>query len=1292
MARRRQAKGAASREAARKGAAIKAAAISGPALADALARAEQHRLAGRLMEAEALCREVLAAEPREPQATHILGLTAHQAGRAGEAIEHLRRAIALAPDEALYHANLGEMCRLAGRIDEAIVEGRRALKLKPDYPEALSNLGAAFYEKKDFEGAAASHRRATELNPGFALAHSNLGNALHALKRFEEAIAAYHRAIALQPNFADAWSNLGTTLHHAGVYEEAIAALRRATALAPQHANARSGLGILLLMRGDFGEGFDEYEWRLQSSEVSGPRFPQRPWQGESLRGKHIYVQAEQGFGDTIQFVRYLPLLKSRAGRVSARLHQSLVTLVRESVAGVDIMGDRGAPEPPVDCECALLSLPRMFKTRLETIPAPLAYLHPPAAVAARWRARLAALTGLKVGLVFAGRPEHVNDFRRSVDAAALAPIFAVEGVSFVSLQVGPRAEEIAKARANISVLSAELTDFAETAGAIAALDLVIAVDTSVAHLAGALGKPVWVLLPHVTDWRWLISREDNPWYPTMRLFRQEANAAQRVEDGGRGAWADVIGRVAAELAAAAKGERAVLTPYREAGERRASMAAEIIAIELAQGTPPPPSPALAPPPAPALPARQALMLAEQHRRAGRLREAERLSLGAHAAAPDSAEAAHQLGLIAYQSNKLTEAINHVRRATELAPDVAIYHANLGEMYRLSGRIEEALTHGKRALALDPAHVGALSNVGIALFELKQYEEALHHYDRALALSPNFVEAHSNRGNALRALKRLPDAEAAYRAALALNPGFAQAWNNLGTVLRDLKRPEEAAVAYGKALADNPNDPDTLDNLALALKDLERGDEGVATLQRALAVESRDPKLHLHLGTMLIDKKQIDEAAAAAERALALSPNDHDVINLMGRIAFEREDLGGALKHYRAAIALKPDLADAYNNMGNALKELGALAEAETAFLAALARDHRLSGVYVNLADSRTFAPGDRELAAMAALAAEADLSKTDRMHLDFALGKAYADLKDYGRSFKHLIAGNAQKRAQVAYDEAATMDLFARIETAFTPERIAAKSGSGAVSDVPIFIIGMPRSGTSLVEQILASHPDVHGAGELKRLDEIVNSANGEDSGAPAYPEYVARMSGTGLKAIGNRYLAAVRTLAPNAARVVDKMPSNYYYAGIIHLALPQARIIHTVRDPVDTCVSCFSKLFSGELSHTYDLAELGRYHRRYQVLMAHWHRVLPPGRILDVRYEELVADLEGQARRLLVHCGLDWDPRCLEFHRTERPVRTASATQVRKPIYASAIGRWRVYETHLKPLLAELHAAATQ
>jgi len=1245
-------------------------------LGEALMYAERCRNEGQLLQAESVCRQILQTQPNVPEAEHLLGVIAHQNGKLGEAIEHVRRATKLAPQVALFHANLGEMLRLAGRPKLAAEEARRALEIEPTNAAALSNLGVALYELKEYEEAARAQRKAIAAKPDFAEAHSNLGNALHALRRFDEAVVAYKRAIELAPNYADAWANYGTTLHHSGSFEEGIATLRRAIALAPLHANARSGLGILLLMRGDLAEGWDEYEWRLRSTERKGPKFPEIPWQGENLAGKHIYVQAEQGFGDTLQFARYIPMLVARGAKVTLRVHQQLVRLMRESLPGIVVLGDRGDPAP-YQCDAVLLSLPRVFKTRLETIAAEVPYLRPPANVAELWRNRFAKMKGLRVGVVWAGNPDHVNDTRRSIKLPLLAPLFAVRGTSFASLQFGPRAADLKKLKrkATIDDIGNKFEDFVDTAAAINALDLVITVDTSVAHIAGALGKPVWVLLPWVTDWRWLLNREDNPWYPTMRLFRQKKGEE----------WEDVITRVEKELKAVVAGDGERLTPFKAEGERRAAQAAAILAAEAMQAAKP-----VTAPPQTASPG-QALILAEQKRRHGFLADADELTRRAATAEPDNAEAVHMLGIIAHQSGKTAEAIEHLRKAIAINPDVALYHANLGEMCRLAGRVEEAIAAGRRAIELKPSYAGALSNLGIALFDKGQFDEALDLYDRALAIEDNFALAYSNRGNALQRLKRFADAEKDYRRAIELQPGFADAWNNLGTCLRELKRPEEAEAVYRKALEPNPNNPDTLDNLALALKDLDRLEEAADLMRRALVVETRDEKLFVHYATVLLDQHKTDEAAAANERALGLNANNHDAVNLAGRIAFERGDLGAALANYRRALTLKPDLADAYNNMGNVLKELGQLQEAHDAYLAAIRLDPNIPGVYVNLADSKKFTPGDPHLATMEELAAKTEgLSKNDRMQLDFAFGKAYGDLKEYKRSFDHLLAGNAAKRATITYDEAATFALFDRIEAVFTRKLVAEKSGGGDPSRMPIFVIGMPRSGTTLIEQIIASHPMVHGAGELMAFNETILKVRSPDGNTIPFPEFVPALNASALAQIGANYIAAVRKLAPAGERVTDKMPSNYYFAGLIHLALPNAKIVHSIRNPVDTCISCFSKLFTAEQNHTYDLAELGRYYKRYEKLMAHWHRVLPAQSMLDVRYEDVIDDLEAQARRIIAHCGLPWDERCLDFHKTDRPIRTASATQVRQPIYKSAVGRWKVYEKSIGPLLKALGVAA--
>ncbi|HEY2111931.1 MAG TPA: sulfotransferase, partial [Dongiaceae bacterium] len=347
----------------------------------------------------------------------------------------------------------------------------------------------------------------------------------------------------------------------------------------------------------------------------------------------------------------------------------------------------------------------------------------------------------------------------------------------------------------------------------------------------------------------------------------------------------------------------------------------------------------------------------------------------------------------------------------------------------------------------------------------------------------------------------------------------------------------------------------------------------------------------------------------------------------------------------------------------------------------------RLAGAHYNRVRSTTIRADDPQLPVKQGLVArDQQLSEIDRSLLHMALGKAYEDLGRHDEAFASFREGKRLKRKLAPFDEAAMAARFESLQRVFTPALMAAACGQGSESDLPIFVVGFPRSGTSLVEQILASHPQVHGAGEVGYLDQIAASLRASTAPELPYPEYVAYLGAAEFRALGDAYVAKLRALAPAAGRITDKLPENYLNIGLIHLALPRARIVHVRREPLDVCVSCFAINFFAGLPYTSDLGELGRVYRRYLELMAHWRRLLPAGAMLEVQYEEVVADLEGQARRLLHHCGLAWDPRCLTFHETQRPVRTASVNQVRQPLYRSSLERWRRYERHLGPLIEAL------
>ncbi|HEY3910882.1 MAG TPA: sulfotransferase [Stellaceae bacterium] len=562
------------------------------------------------------------------------------------------------------------------------------------------------------------------------------------------------------------------------------------------------------------------------------------------------------------------------------------------------------------------------------------------------------------------------------------------------------------------------------------------------------------------------------------------------------------------------------------------------------------------------------------------------------------------------------------------------------------GRLAEAESCYRAVLQNDPGHLQAMFNLGLVCVRRGAVENAIELFRRAVAQKPDFAEAHNALGIALRLAGQQEAALAHYAAALAVKPGYAEVENNFGLALQALGRHADAVEHYRNALALAPDYFEAENNIGAALRALHRHPEAVEHYRNALALKPHSANAHNNLGVALQLLGQHDAALGEFEQALALDPN----------------------------------LAAAWHGRGTVQRTLGRLDEARQAIEQAIALAPRRAEFYRSLAETRRFTTDDRHFALIEALARDiATLPEDDRIHLHFALGKVYADLDDHDRAFGHLLEGNALKRAQVAYDEAAVMAYFDRIRALFNSGVMQERAGAGDPSPVPVFIFGMPRSGTSLVEQILASHPLVHGAGELGDFELAVAALGGGDGVPPD-------IGGAELRRIGAHYLAAVRPRAPTARHITDKMPANFRFAGLIHLALPNARFVHLRRDPVDTCLSCFSLLFGGEQPYAYDLAELGRFYRAYEKLMAHWRAVLPPGVMLEVRYEELVADFEPQVRAILAHCGLEWHDSCLDFYKTERPVHTASATQVRRPLYRSSVGRWRPADAVLRPLLDAL------
>jgi tetratricopeptide (TPR) repeat protein len=505
----------------------------------ALQLALRHHEAGRLAEEEAIYRQILAGHPNHADAWHLLGLLAVDAGRGDEGVECIRKAIASDPAQPLYLSNLGEVCRRSGRLAEAIASFEQALQLRPDLPEALVNLGSALIDARRFHEAIPICQRALALRPDLPQPHNTLGSAWIEIGRIDDAVNSIRCALALQPDFPEAHHNLGVALSHRGEWEPAIACFHRALALKPNFADAHYNLGCLLLLLGCHEEGWRQYEWRWRDRGFAGwQRASSAPrWEGTRLDGRTLLLHAEQGFGDAIQFLRYVPLVRERAGaaRVIVACPRELLRLLAQTgdwnAEIIDRDGCGGLPS--FDVQLPLLSLPLVLE-KMKPLTMPHAYLRAAPELRAAWRERLGPAADFRVGVAWAGSPLHLSDHRRSIAPERFLASLRMPGVSCHSLQVEPRTPP----DAGIPDLAGHLGDFADTAALIAELDLIITVDTAVAHLAGALGRPVWTLLPFIPDWRWGLEREDTPWYPTMRLFRQPA----------AGDWDSVIQRIVGEL------------------------------------------------------------------------------------------------------------------------------------------------------------------------------------------------------------------------------------------------------------------------------------------------------------------------------------------------------------------------------------------------------------------------------------------------------------------------------------------------------------------------------------------------------------------------------------------------------------------------------------------------------------------------------------------------------------------------------------------------------------------------
>jgi tetratricopeptide (TPR) repeat protein len=709
----------------------------------------------------------------------------------------------------------------------------------------------------------------------------------------------------------------------------------------------------------------------------------------------------------------------------------------------------------------------------------------------------------------------------------------------------------------------------------------------------------------------------------------------------------------------------------------------------------------------------------ERHQR-GQLDEAALIYREILAAQPDQPDALHLLGVVALQQGDNVRALDWIGKAIALNPRAAEYHANLAEVHRALGQLDRAVASGRTALQLQPDDAETANNLGNALLAQGQVDAAaeyfraalrlrpdfalacnnlgnalrlqgdtaaaLAHFRRAVQLDPNLPEAHSNLGQMLLDRHQPHEALAHLRTAVRLRPGLAEARNNLGNALREVGRLAEARQSYAEALRINSNLAMTYSNMGQALQEENALDDAFAWYQRAIELEPGVARFHSNIASVLTEWEKHDEALAVFRRALELDATYAEAHVGLGGVRHEQGDFEAAQSHYREALRHKPELPAAHCALGTVREELGDFPDAEHCWRTALGYDPLLAEAYAALATLLRAKLPDEDLAGMQKLLADPDLHPDRRCALHFGLAQVLDARGAYDAAGESLEQANAlaltaARKRRLEYDPAAHERFISGMIAVCTPAFFERVRGFGLETQRPIFIVGLPRSGTTLTEQVLSAHSQVFGAGELRFGRDDFEALAAEDG---QRLDALARLDRATTRRLAERHLWRLHELSSDRPRVADKMPENHIYLGLLATLFPNAKFIHCRRDLRDIAVSCWMTNFR-HIRWANDVETIASRFAEYRRLWEHWRQVLPVS-VLEVDYEETVADLEGVARRLVAWCDLTWEPACLAFHEGKRPVRTASISQVRQPIYSRSVARWKHYEPTLGPLFAKL------
>jgi len=689
----------------------------------------------------------------------------------------------------------------------------------------------------------------------------------------------------------------------------------------------------------------------------------------------------------------------------------------------------------------------------------------------------------------------------------------------------------------------------------------------------------------------------------------------------------------------------------------------------------------------------ESLRVAEQLQNEGKLEQAEILLNQILASNPSHAYALHLLGIIAYQVGKIPLAIQFIEQAIQSHSHVALFHSNLGEMHRQLKAIDLSIQCGQRAVTLDPNSANAWSNLGITYYDDKQYEQAKYCHQRALAINPRLSCSLNNMGSIYKAQDHTKLAIEFYQSAISASPHFIEPLNNLGVLLLKKQEYKQALQYLNQAVVLAPTFAEAHCNLGLTFLGLEQNANALMHFEKALQLKPDYAEAYYGYAKVYLYQHHFTESEFFIRKAIVLNPEKVEFYQLLADIDHEQGHYQQALMHLDKALAIAPTLSNLYLSKGNVLMGMGEISKAKEQFLKATTNpnlDTRVNAHY-SLVQLGKVTPDNASLHALLSITNELQdpsaLSPNKLEYLYFALGKCYDDIGEWANAFKYFTEGCRLKRQRVTYNIAEQIQFTQKLIHCFTQQTIEYLQTFANPSALPIFIVGMPRSGSTLVEQILSEHSQVYGAGELKYLNNLIQCPIKNPLKTLYYPENILHLSPEICRSITDNYVTYLQHHSPQAIRITDKMPYNFIAIGLIHALLPNAKIIHVKRNPMDTCLSCYTNLFTEGQLYSYELTELGQYYQCYERIMNHWRRILPSDAWFEIEYEVMVNNLEAEAKRLIEFCDLAWEPDCLNFHQSKRQVRTASFIQVRQPLYTSSIERWRCYEQELAPLIKALN-----